>query len=85
MHVSTALNTIKKRGTFKAQKEAAKAYVEQRKVVKQAKAALALLTAPASEGKKTSKKSFKKASAKAPQNSKEGTALVDAPALEVSS
>jgi hypothetical protein len=47
MHVSTALDTIKKRGTFKAYKEAVKAYVEQRNAVKQAKAALALLTAPA--------------------------------------
>jgi hypothetical protein len=28
MHVSTALNAIKKRGTFKAYKEACKAYVE---------------------------------------------------------
>jgi hypothetical protein len=46
MHVSTALNAIKKRGIFKVYKEAVEAYVEQCKVVKQAKAALALLTAP---------------------------------------
>ncbi len=51
IHVSTALDAIKKRGTFKAYKEAQKAYVEQHKVVKQAKAALALLTAPTSKGK----------------------------------
>ncbi len=38
MHVSTALDAIKKRGTFKAYKEACKAYVEQREVAKQAKA-----------------------------------------------
>jgi hypothetical protein len=56
MHVSTALNAIKKRGTFKAYKEACEAYVEQHKAVKQAKAALALLTAPTSKGKKDSKK-----------------------------
>jgi hypothetical protein len=31
MHVSTALDAIKKWGTFKAYKEACKAYVEQRK------------------------------------------------------
>jgi hypothetical protein len=30
MHVSSALNMIKKRGTFKAYKEAQEAYVEQR-------------------------------------------------------
>jgi hypothetical protein len=52
MHVSTALNAIKKQGTFKAYKEAQEAYVEQRKVAKQAKAALAILPAPTSKGKK---------------------------------
>jgi hypothetical protein len=34
MHVSSALNAIKKRGTFNAYKEAHKAYVEQREVAK---------------------------------------------------
>jgi hypothetical protein len=34
MHVSTALNTIKKQGTFKAYKEAQEAYVEQCDVAK---------------------------------------------------
>jgi hypothetical protein len=33
MHVSTALNAIKKWGTFKAYKEACKAYVEQCKAL----------------------------------------------------
>jgi hypothetical protein len=56
MHVSSALNAIKKRGTFKAYKEAHEAYVEQHNVVKQAKAALALFTAPTSEGKKASER-----------------------------
>ncbi len=34
MHVSSALDAIKKRGTFKAYKEAHEAYVEQRKMTK---------------------------------------------------
>ena len=63
MHVSSALNAIKKQGTFKACKEAHKAYVEQQEVAKQAKAALALLTAPTSEGEKDSKKASGKESA----------------------
>jgi hypothetical protein len=65
MHVNSALDTIEKRGTFKAYKEAHKAYVEQREAAKQAKAALALFTAPTSEGEKVSKKASKKASEKA--------------------
>jgi hypothetical protein len=60
MPLSTALGAIEKRGTFKAYKEAVKAYVEQREAVKQAKAALALLMAPTSKGKKSSKKASKK-------------------------
>jgi hypothetical protein len=64
MHVSSALDSIKKRGTFKAIKEAPKAYVEQCKVAKQAKAALALLLAPTNEGKKASKKASEKEPAK---------------------
>jgi hypothetical protein len=50
MHVSSALDAIKKWGTFKAYKEAHKAYVEQCKVAKQAKANLSLFTTPTSEG-----------------------------------
>ncbi len=64
MHVSSALDAIKKRGTFKAYKEAHKAYVEQREVAKQAKAALALFTAPTSKGEKDSKKASGKESSK---------------------
>jgi hypothetical protein len=64
MHVSLALNAIKKQGTFEAYKEAHEAYVEQCKVAKQAKAALALLTAATSEDKKASKKASDKESAK---------------------
>ncbi len=86
MHVSTALDAIKRRGTFKANKEAWEAYVEQCKVVKQAKTALALLTAPTSEGEKYSKKaSVKKRSDKdkASQKTKEGVAVANATASEL--
>jgi hypothetical protein len=65
MHVSSALDAIKKQGTFKAYKEAHEAYVEHREVVKQAKADMALFTAPTSKGKKASKKASEKASKKA--------------------
>jgi hypothetical protein len=87
MHVSTALNAIEKRGTFKAYKEAIEAYLEQREVMKQAKAVLAILTAPASKGKKSSKKASKKlskkASEKALQKTNEGVALANAYAPEL--
>jgi hypothetical protein len=90
MHVSSALDPIKKRGTFKAYKEAHKAYAEQHKVVKQAKSTLALLQAPTSKGKKASEKASEKAPAKkssekekASQKTKERTALADAQALEL--
>jgi hypothetical protein len=53
MHVGAAINAIKKWGTFKAHKEASEAYVEQLEVVKQAKAALAVLNATNSKGEKT--------------------------------
>jgi hypothetical protein len=90
MHVSSALDAIKKRGTFMAYKEAHKAYVEQREVAKQAKAALALFTAPTSKGKKASKKASKKEPAKkssekekTSKKTKEGAALTKAPAPEL--
>jgi hypothetical protein len=86
MHVSTALNAIKKRGTFKAYKEACNAYVEQCKVTKQAKAALALLMAPTSKGEKDSKKASAKKSPKkekASQKTKESAALANASAPEL--
>jgi hypothetical protein len=82
MHVSAALDAIKKRGTLKAYKEAQEAYVEQRKAVKQAKAALALLTAHASKGEKNSKKSSKKVSEKVSKKDKEGAVFVEAPSPE---
>jgi hypothetical protein len=86
MHVSTALNAIKKRGTFKAYKEAQEAYVEQCEVAKQVKVALALLTAPTSKGKKDSAKASGKKSPekeKASQKTKEDAALADASAPEL--
>jgi hypothetical protein len=91
MHVSLALDEIKKQGTFKAYKEAHEAYVEQWDVVKQAKPDMSLLTTPTSKGKKATKKGTEKASKKASgknhsekekasQKTKEGAALSDAPA-----
>ncbi len=61
--------------------------MEQRNAAKQAKAALALLMAPACEGKKSSdkvsEKSMKKSSEKTLHETKEGMALVNAPAQEL--
>ncbi len=51
--------------------------------MKQAKATLALLMAPASKGKITSEKSSKKSSEKALQKTKKGAALADTPAPEL--
>ncbi len=65
MHMSLALNAIEKRGTFKAYKEAHEAYVEQRNVVKQAKADMNLFVVPTSKGKKATKKGTEKASEEA--------------------
>jgi hypothetical protein len=83
MRMSTAVNVIKKQGTFKAYKEACEAFVEKCKAVKQAKAALALLTAAVSKGEKSSKKSSKKAPEKGLQKFKEGAALADTPDPEL--
>jgi hypothetical protein len=94
MHVSSALDTMKKQGTFKAYKEAREAYVEQRGVAKQAKADISLFTTPTSKGKKAyrkgTEKAYEKASGKnrsekekACQKTKEGTALSDAPAPDL--
>jgi hypothetical protein len=71
MHVGSTLDAIKKRGHFKAHEEANKAYMEQRKLVKQAKATLAELDRTSSKGAGTSKKSSKK--------HKEAAAMADAP------
>ncbi len=82
MHVSSALDAIKEWGTFKAYKEAHEAYVEQRKVAKQAKATLALLMAPTSEGKKDSEKASEKESTK--KSSEKETASEKEPAKKSS-
>jgi hypothetical protein len=81
MHLSTAHDAIKKWGIFKAYKEAQEAYVEQCKVAKQVKAALAILPAPTSKGEKDSKKASMKKSPekeKASQKTKESSALANA-------
>jgi hypothetical protein len=90
MHVSSALDTIKKWGTFKSYKEVHEAYVEQKEVKKQVKAARVLLLAPTSEGKKASKKASEEEPAKkssdkekASKKTKEGAALANAPAPEL--
>jgi hypothetical protein len=83
IHVSSALDTIKKRGIFKAYKEARKAYyVEQCKAAKQVKAALALFMAPTSKGKKDSKKASGKESLK--NSSEKETASEKEPAKKSS-
>ncbi len=86
MHASTALNAIEKRGIFKAYEEAQEAYVLQCKVAKQAKAALAILLAPTSKGKKIFEKASVKKSPekeKVSQKTKEGAALANASAPEL--
>jgi hypothetical protein len=94
MHVSSALDAIKKQGTFKAYKEAHKAYVEQRDVAKQAKANMSLFTTSTSKGKKAYKKGTEKASEKASgknrsekemasHKTKEGAASSKAPAPDL--
>ncbi len=91
MHVSSALNTIKKRGTFKAYKEAHEAYVEQQEATKEAKVNMQLFGTAASKGKKAVKKGTEKASKeasrknrsdkkKASQKKKEGATTADATA-----
>jgi hypothetical protein len=59
MHVGSALDALKKRGHFKAHKEANEAYMEQLDPVKQVKTTLAELDGTISEGAGTSKKSSK--------------------------
>ncbi len=82
--MSSTLDAIKKRSTFKAYREAHKAYLEQKAVVKQAKAVLALFTASTSECEKASKKAYRKEPAKkssekekAPEKTKEGLVLAE--------
>jgi hypothetical protein len=60
IHVGSVLEAFKKKGYFKAHKDASLAYVEQRNLVKQAKAALAKLDGTTSEGTGLSRKSSEK-------------------------
>jgi hypothetical protein len=94
MHVSSALNAIGKRGTFKAYKEAHEAYVEHQEATKEAKVNMQLFATAASEGEKAIKKGTEKTSEeaswkncsekeKASQKTKEGTATADATAPEL--
>ena len=65
MHVSSALDAIKKRGIFKAYKEGYETYVEQKETAKEAKGNLQLFATPASEGEKANKKGTEKTSVEA--------------------
>jgi hypothetical protein len=56
MHVSTALDAIKKWGTFKAYKEAQEAYVGAMQGGKASRGLSGILPAPTSKGKKASEK-----------------------------
>ncbi len=75
MHMGLTLDAIKKRGHFKAYKEAQELYVKQCKEAKQAKAALAELDGATGKGPGNSRKSSKKA--------KEAAAMADAPHPEL--
>ena len=94
MHVSSALDSIKKRGTFKAYKEAHEAYVEQREAAKEAKVNMQLFATTMSKGEKAGTKGTEKTSKeasgknrsekeKASQKTKEGAATADATAPEL--
>jgi hypothetical protein len=63
IQVGSALEAIKKREYFKAHKYANEAYLEQRNLVKQAKAHLAELDETTSKGPGSPKKSSKKSPA----------------------
>jgi hypothetical protein len=62
MHVSSALNAIKKWGTFNSYKEAYETYIEQKETSKEAKANMQLFATTASEGEKADKKGTEKTS-----------------------
>jgi len=94
MHVTSALNAIKKWGTFKAYKEVYEAYVEQKEAVREVKANLQLFATTASKGKKANKKGTEKTSVeasgkncsekqKASQKTKEGATQVNATASDL--
>jgi hypothetical protein len=74
MHVSRALNAIKKWGTFKSYAEAHALYIGKRKLAKQPKATLLSLTEPLARAR---------ASKKVSQKSQESGSLADAPDPEL--
>jgi hypothetical protein len=65
MHMSSALDTIKKRGFFKVYKAGYQTYVEQKEAAKEAKANLQLFATTASEGEKANQKETEKTSVEA--------------------
>ncbi len=76
MHVMAVLDAIKKRGHFKDYKEAQKAHVEQKEVVKSAKAGLVLLDRASEGSGKLSKKLKKAKEAKAKSKEANGATKV---------
>ncbi len=94
IHVSSALNEIGKRGTFKAYKEAHEAYVEQQEATKEAKVNMQLFVTAASKGENAVKKGTEKSSEEASgknrsekekgsQKTNEGVATADATAPDL--
>jgi hypothetical protein len=79
MHVSSALDAIKKRATFKAYKGAHEAYVEQHKATKEAKANMSLFTTTASKGEKAKKGTEKTAKEASGKNRSERERLLRRP------
>jgi hypothetical protein len=75
MHMSMAIDVTEKQGHFKAYAEAHGLYVEQRNLVRQAKATLTEQDEATSKGERTSKKSSK--------NAKQAAAMADAPDPEL--
>ncbi len=60
MHVSSALNTIKKRGTFKAYRKAQEAYVDQQEAAKEAKIKCTSSQPPQAKARKPIRKGLRK-------------------------
>jgi hypothetical protein len=60
IHVSSALDKVKKRGTFKAYKEAYEAYVEQKEAAKDAKANFSFLQPQQAKARKPTRRGLRK-------------------------
>ncbi len=76
MHVTAVLEAIKKHGQLKDYENAQKAYVEQKEVLKSAKAGLALLDRTSKGSGKLSKKSKKAQEAEAKSKEADGATEV---------